>query len=325
MRVILHDVIFADASASPDHLDELLVMGLRGRHHFVTRGLTPALDRLLAARDWTERWRAACERSARAVSSQRIEHTVEVVPPAEVDPARATPRIDVPAAVHLLRQPLHIMLENGRNDSKFLRALATLDGRLPALDTLLHDGHIACENGGGLPEMAQQLGEHLRDRLQRLRRFVIFDSDALAPGMPGPAAALKKKCQPQLTQPPRVGHHRLLRRAAENYLPPPCLTAWTASPRHPHKGRVRAWTKLNSDQRHHFAMRDGLMKDVGQATAEALFRDLADGPRSILQQGFGREVRDLFDATNPNWERWMREDGQADEVRALFHELLARV
>lgn len=324
MRVILHDE--AVAEAAEDDLDELLLMVLRGRHHAVhPDAAMPALDAYLARRGWVTRWDAALDLGARELRAQRRAYTVEVVPAGLADATRSLPRLSTSDAVQLLRQPLHILVENGRNDGELLRALATLDDRLEGWDRYLRDGVIDLENGGGLEEMQRRLGMHLRDRLQRLRRFALFDSDAVVPGHASPASdALRSWCAPN-NKPPRVGHHRLARRAAENYLPPSALKAWTEQHSDELKRRGRAWERLTAPQRHHYAMRDGLAKDLGNPMAAALFGDLADGPRQVLQHGFGREVRDRFDAANPSWARWMREDGQEDEVRALFQKILERV
>ncbi len=324
MRIILHDD--AVAEAAEDDLDELLLMVLRGRHHGVypTAPMTK-LDAYLARRGWSSRWEAALDHGARELLTQRRAYTIEVVPKGLADASCSPPRLDASDAVRLLRQPLYVMVENGRNDGELLRALATLDERLPQWDRYQREGIIELENGGGLPEMQRRLEMHLHNRLQRLRRFALFDSDAVVPGQPSAASnALTSWCSPA-NKPPRVGHHQLQRRAAENYLPRPALLTWTEQQSDLLKRRGRAWAKLTDPQRHHYAMREGLTKDAGNPVAATFFGNLQDGQRTVLQSGFGREVRDLFDATNPDWERWMREDGQQAEVRVLFQKLLERV
>lgn len=332
MRVDVHDAVFADGASGEDDRDELVLLALRGRHHVVPVDVeTPALDALLAARGWSERWRHARETNDRAfarVPQRAIE--VGVWGDVPVSPRPSGPRLDLAMAVRLLKQPLRVMLENGRNDGKFLRALATLDGRVPMLDAWLSDGRVVLENGGGLPEMRERLGEQLRDPLTWLRVFAVFDSDALTPGRPSDdARELDRICARA-----SVGHHPLARRSAENYLPPPRLASWSEQKDDPTKRRVRAWTRLSAPQRHHFHMREGLSKDDGNPEMLArrtddhsvdLYADLAEGQRKILAQGFGREARELFDAEHPEWERWLRNDGQADEVHTLFRSLLSRM
>lgn len=332
MRVEVHDAVFADGTAGDEDRDELVMFALRGRHHVVPVDVqTPALDALLAARGWSERWRHARETNDRAFARVPLRSLeVGVWGDESVNPRPPRPRLDLATAVRWLRQPIRVMLENGRNDGKFLRALATLDGRVPMLDAWLSDGRVVLENGGGLPEMRARLGEQLRDPLTWLRVFVVFDSDALAPGRSSDdAKELDRICVRA-----SVGHHPLARRSAENYLPPPRLVSWSEQEDRPTKQRVRAWTKLSAPQRHHFPMREGLSKDDGNPEMLVrrtddrgvdLYADLEVGPRTILAQGFGREARELFDAGHPEWERWLRNDGQADEVHELFRKLLSRM
>ena len=326
MRVILHDEAVREAREMDS--DALVLLVLEGRHHCTPADTTmPALDAHLQRRDWAVRWEDARERSDRELSARRVAHIIEVVPQALRDHGANPPRLAVADAVRLLREPLRVMVENGRNDGAMLRALATIDPDLAAhWDVLLRDRHVELDHGGGLPEMHERLRDRLRDDpLQRLRYFALFDSDAVAPDTPSaPSCALRDWCRPR-NRPLRVGHHQLQRRAAENYLPPPALTRWSEAQADQIRRRGRAWSKLSPPQRHHYAMRDGLKKDAGDPKAESLFASLEAGQRTILREGFGRAVRDLFDARNPDWARWMRLDEQADEVRALFGEILARV
>lgn len=334
MRVLIHDAVFSDGVASEDDLDELLLLVLKGRHlaHLLDEP-SPHVSAWLAARGWTERWQSATANARRSGARNPLVHVIEVDVVGSADARSRVSRMDVRAAVRILRQPLRILVENGRNDAHLLRALSALDGRLASLRELEADGDIEFDNGGGLPEMHARMAGYVRDPHDRLRRFPIFDSDALAPDQPSKAARdLAGLCERN-----HVGHHLLTRRAAENYVPPPRLEEWGDAQDDEMKRRARAWCKLSAPQRHHFAMRDGLAKDEGNPTAGHLDgrrdrtsgRDLFDGldvgPRTILQRGFGRPVRGLFDGDRPEWERWMREDGQTDEVRALFREMFSRL
>lgn len=334
MKVLIHDAVFAPAAANAEDLVELVLFARRGLHRLVVLDEpSPYFDAWLTATHQTEHWRAVSGNSARAGAQNPLVHAIEVDVVGSNDTRPMAPRVDVHTAVRILRQPLRILIENGINDANFLRALASLDGRCATLKKLEEEGSLEFEHGGGLPDMCVQMAAKVRNPHDRLRRMVIFDSDALAPGRPSDKAnELSSLCVRN-----RVGHHQLARRAAENYLPPPCIGEWGARQSEVTKRQARRWCNLTPTQRHHFHMREGLAKDEENpmqgyldrrrdlTTGVDIFAGLADETRAVLRQGFARALRPLFDGDRPEWERWMREDGQTDEVRALFRELFSRL
>lgn len=158
---------------------------------------------------------------------------------------------------------------------------------------------------------------------EALRLWALFDSDAREPGKPSPSSEeLSQSCISR-----GLSHHRLSRRAIENYLPVKALEAWAYnSPKNSRDGRrrsVKAFASMKPEQRHHYHMKKGF-----QADRKSGIPDLFDphSNHSDLQRGFGEEVTSLFHQREfPLREEWLLKDGQRQEVLLMAQAVFRRL
>lgn len=274
MQVELDPALLATADGEVRTTDdELLVLaicalGLDGRHAVVAlererwdlwaRGSFPANVADSLELVWSEGERVVSE-GARVL-------TVRVRP----DTARRFTgdclALDPSTALGLLGRPLRVLLENGRNDRRFLLAFARQDQR-ERLRQAERQGWLVFETAGGITELkvrAESVKEQLgrlgqdleasrseQDReicLELLRTMMVSDSDARelpAKDHRSPEAAAIAGCLEELEQ--RFSRSRfvsadsradaiarvrgrfgavLRRRAAENYAPPTEVLRW---------------------------------------------------------------------------------------------------
>ncbi len=228
-------------------------------------------------------------------------------------------------ALRVLESPLRVLVENQRRDGAFLTAIGFLY-RKRWLE--LQRAGVEVRHGGGVTEMSEQVKAYGPESIDRLRTFVVFDSDALAPGLASvQSQRLRKECEEL-----KIPHHQLMRRAAENYLPPPALEAAaqrrSGAPRQQQLKTARAFGRLAPDQRHHFNMKTGFEGDEQQSRrgrATQLFANMVPKDRGALERGFGGDVGDLFADLDLLQEHWFFADGQEPEVRSLFEAILREV
>lgn len=324
MRVELEASLFSEQS---QHAHPLLLLSIfqvsMQREHIVL--VSPGADVLY------ETWRATLtptqrevvevvmRRSLQAEGRGAVESMV-VACGDSTDWSQEQPRIGPDDILSLLCEPLTLLVEHEVTDSNFLRAMV-LHLEAEAFRSSLEKRRIKFRHGGGsdmraLIKAADPQSAH--------RTFAIFDSDALAPGIPSKesdakVAACKKA---------RVKHHRLLRRAIENYLPPDELDRVIPHSRTPSAKRmaVDAFRGLNAAQRAHYNLEKGFAGDRSRLNSQPLpevdelFANLSVEVRKSLQDGFGEDVaRHFRDGIS---EASRRRDGQAEEMEPLFRAIL---
>lgn len=244
------------------------------------------------------------------------------------DPPKIGPEELLQAASH----PLSVLVENGSNDGAFLRCMGFgIDRR--NLRTAYEQGLLSFDLGGGSSSLNVL---RTRSPRERYRTWFVFDSDALTPGQPSEEAKTKSEACVALGLTER--HHRLRRRAAENYLPAETLLqAFPHENSSTHK-RARAFGRMNPEQRAHYNLSEGFKGDQkrlesattgpsGPNAAEkpdvdALYADVHAQDRSLLETGFGKKtLRELFQPTLlPDEQR--RKDGQEPEMSDLIRRIL---
>jgi hypothetical protein len=235
------------------------------------------------------------------------------------DWAADPPRLPLKEALRLLSKPLRLVVENRHNDGAFLRAVGLLPWRR-RLQQALDKGWIEVEHGGGSDTRTRL---QAADREEALRLWALFDSDAREPGRPSPVSeALSETCRRK-----GISHHRLARRAIENYLPVKALQAWA----HGSAGNLRASRRRTADafasmapgQRHHYNMKHGFQGDQ-KSTIPPLYATFKD--HRDLQQGFGRDIASLFQQQLfAIREEWLVKDGQQPETVSMLQSILRRL
>ncbi len=229
-------------------------------------------------------------------------------------------RLPLADALRVLERPLRLLVENAENDGAFLRTVA-FDHWKTKLARALDAGWVEFEHGGGLESMLSLLEG--RGSSDRLRLWVLFDSDAREPESPSARSeVVRAYCEAH-----RIAHHQLRRRAAENYLPLPALVAWTQivprNTRKKHHLTYLAFKEMNAPRRHHYNMRQGFAKDEEEGIPP-LFGEFAHDPK--LRNGFGRGVRGLFKQEKFRFqEDWLRKDGQQEETSLMIRAILCQL
>lgn len=326
MRVVVDNNLFSPPVA---HLQlfELFALARSGRHillsdpPFDVQDAEP-INTWLASLD--ERTRREIEQvleqcNLDAASLPRDQCTIRVV---SSGPDWGRGHLLVDTALRLLREPLHILLENSRNDRAFLMRLAPLVHR-QRLERALADGWVVVDNGGGLGEMTQFVDELIsapnndeQHSLRRLRTWLLFDRDSSPQDRRDPSAASEALCeraQQHTGDPWPLAHHQLGRRSIENYLPREILEQWSQerSGRQIVRGReaCAALAQMRRDYpeaAHQLDMKDGLLGDVQgdrrralRTAIDALGTREAQPPETLARIVVDDALPDLFQGLPP--------------------------
>jgi len=321
MRVVLDESLFAAPGADVLELLSLFDLGFKGRHYIQTDQPTPdAVCGWLEGRD--AETRESCELAlARSLERDALCPASKTVRVADVPHARwgDPPVVPLSAAGTLLTQPFYVIVEDATRDRDFLLAVATAE-RKCRLTECADRGWLKFEHGGGITRMRERVAELLQDRGKALRAWVLFDSDALRPGVPSrDSRRLAGACQR------RVAFHQLSRRAVENYLPLPALETWANDASR--KRKVRALRKLRKDQRFHYNMKRGFAQDAKRADSDAagdLYDELDPGLLQALQHGIDVGIAELFNGKAfPIQGSWLHQDEQLSETEPMLDEMLS--
>lgn len=328
MIVTIDPQIFEGAHASDEQRFELFTHAYDGRHRIELDEAHAAVRAWVAQRDpvWRETWESARDLALRESTLDILRQQIRVVP-GERDRFKQQPfELTVSTALRVLRLPLRILVENARTDGRlFLVRASDIGGRRDRLTRMLDAQAIEFENGNGIDDMSAVVDERRGDPVWRLRHYVVFDGDTLRPNVPSTTAAtLQRRCAKF-----NIPHHCLARRSAENYLPARAiemLWADRGEKRNDERLRlVRAYRDLDQpgnvpQRRHHFSLKKGF---DGAQHDDALYAAVPDARRKALAHGFGDKIRDVFGLPHADWERWLLEDGQGDELGAMLDEVIA--
>ncbi len=325
MIVIVDDAVFASRRHDALELAALLRLGFEGRH-LVHTDPPWAPDQPLAVNSWLAEQYPALREQAELALSAGIEEAIRSPPALTLrveegsEPSVSDLRFPLADALRILERPLRLLVENAENDGAFLRTVAFDQWRVE-LDRALAAGWAEVEHGGGLESMLSLLEG--RGSSDRLRLWVLFDSDAREPESPSERSeVVRAHCEAH-----RIAHHQLRRRAAENYLPLPALAAWTQivprNTRKKHHLTYLAFKEMKAPQRHHYNMRQGFAKDEEEGIPP-FFGEFAHDPK--LRNGFGRGVRGLFKQEKFRFqEDWLRKDGQQEETSLMIRAILCQL
>lgn len=328
MRALIDDALFA-THANDFDLIGLIEFAFEGRHVVLT---TPEFrrDDSSCAYRWIlqhgprlrEDLLFGLEKSIHAeATGLRKLLTVQV----SNHPDPTDPRsMSLPAARTLMSRPFLIIVENDRNDGAFVRVMLPPDWSALLRDAEAHQW-VRFASGGGLGELTKHI-ERL-DLQTRQWAVAVFDSDAWDPDRPSPESeAVGQRCVEL-----KIAHHRLTRRASENYLPLQVLAKWVAHrfshSRTPHRC-YNALKKLSPTHRHHFNMKGGLYADSGSnpPRISELFATLPEPTRQALHSGFTDKVTSLFhEEFFTIQESWLINDNLSNERTALVHLIFSRL
>lgn len=280
MLVVLDDALFRDEQADDVALLTVICEG-KDRYKVCTR---PAYRP--AAREGVNWWLAQQSPRVQAVVRIVLEQGFKAPPysppgaprepqiivehrdaPEWPDSFESGPaRLPLASARELLLRPLRLLLENGRNDWSFLAKIVPSAWKA-RWRLAVEKRWIEEQNAGGITEMRRIIEVQLAlDPVRRLRTWAMFDSDGQLPGDASDQARdAKAACETW-----QIAHHRLRRRAIENYIPKEVLTDWAWRRHHladkrEMAARVRAYCELETDgDRHHLDMKERFHKHLAQ-------------------------------------------------------------
>jgi hypothetical protein len=220
-----------------------------------------------------------------------------------------------PNSLGLLLQPFRLVLENARNDWRFLRRMATTTER-QCLDDLFDKGWLVT-SGGGQGELTKEVERICRGLEGDKLAAAFFDSDSTEPGKLSRNTELAvKACQDA-----RILFYCLARRAIENYLPLESLRLWACSgsksKQADRRERVVALAELkkrDNGRRDCFSMKDG---------CKTMPPDMDSSEWYPLKAGFGENIAELFSNEQLVTEQHLRDDGGFDEVNPFVRRLIA--
>jgi hypothetical protein len=358
--VVVEDTTWSDDSVQDLDKVALVAACARGRHVLVNR---PSVrPKCLAA------WSSTLSRKLQREVQQVLEQGLHAAPGANqsnvvrltVAPGKDRWReatLTPSTAAELLRRPLKLLLENRRNDLRFLLRMAEPADR-SRLEKALRLGWVEPEMGGGLSELKKRL-EALREpsstseRIALARLWVMFDRDASSKDRSCPSEISGATCEicRALDVPWPLAHHQLARRSIESYVPAKTFGAWwpeQVESHHKKQERRRRVEKLlrpehegglRREARHAFNFKNGLRGDLSARVRKAvddslhhlsddemdpLFRGLHQDVREALALGF-RGVAEAFSDTVAIDEEAFRREVDQSERTELLASLFSRL
>ncbi|HRI67225.1 MAG TPA: hypothetical protein PK156_23440 [Polyangium sp.] len=272
MRIQLGAELFDAEKVDPGDLLQLILSCRRPSPHFVA--LNPVWNQKIDSpiSRWLDLWPKSVQKTLRLILSDTTEsirrgRALTIVVQAEYSDWEPPPgkglRLNVKDALAMVRMPLHVLVENRRNDGRFIARFAIMlkanEDRV-LFNRALCDGWFVFQQGGGLPEVQHLLNDldppnndpvlcpngSQRD-VRRWRLFVVTDRDARAVKRPKNIAKKDWKEKPRDASQPseesemallvanealhewdgRPAIHQLRRRAIENYIPLDALAKWS--------------------------------------------------------------------------------------------------
>jgi hypothetical protein len=326
MKAVIANEVFAAADTEQTGLIRLCDVGLEGRHRIQAEDETESrFEQWMQAlsRPLRDACRVAFAAGLEAEAREPSRFAIHVVAGALSDWTAQPPRLSLRDALEFLNTTFSLLVEDNVSDRAFLLAMATPEQRR-WLEECEKKGWLRFENGGGVQAMRRPVLAYKKMFFPEARVFVLFDSDALRPGVPGKQSEdVRASCE----EPPRLAHCQLRRRASENYLPREILRQHTERP-HPkieaNKTLYVAFARLREDQRFHFNMKKGFRGDSRNIKADAgdLYAALSPEDQKTLQKGFGPDLGKLFGSV-PIDEHLLQSDGGWAEMNPIVCSIIA--
>jgi hypothetical protein len=331
MKVILDALLFEPGQSDSLVLLALLYLGYEGRHMMIPDPIEdPRIESWLGFRGNSE---ADASRLAFEAGLREQTRTPNTPLSVRVMPGRNPPRLEVhqlilslPDALSFLGSAFTILVENRMSDRCFLLAIMRSEWRDKIL-AMEERGWLRFEHGGGVPSMIDFVTDVSGSVTRKSSIWVLFDSDAIAPGRLGPnVPALINLCRRH------VPFHCLERRAIENYIPYLALEHWVEyGPGEPEvkRPKLRAFQQATSLQRAHLNMKFGFHGDSNRDDRQmvgTLYDDLAPQHRQALETGFGPRISQIFEWYNcSTWDWWMTAAQHGNEPQQIVEALFSRI
>ncbi|MBK4995835.1 hypothetical protein IAE39_004009 [Pseudomonas sp. S37] len=300
MKVIISEGIIKDAvdSGVIHKLHRLFYFACEGRHAVIPESLSEAEEWLASLDVHTKLvYQRALEFSARASSTlaSNVSTVVVVAQGSDVWDVR-TSSLTLDNAIAMLNEPLGILLENANNDWCFLYGVMKESERA-VMARAIEERWAETLHGGG-SDLIQRVTERAKSPAQRLRTFVLFDSDRRHPDELRPEWAPRQPevCQgfqneSAVVQAKVGGYWRLRRRFIESYMPKSELAKMHET------DKVESFFRLTTQAQWYFNMKKGFRGDEPAENAHRsmnLYGAVSLEDRKALHEGFGRKVADHY-------------------------------
>lgn len=163
-------------------------------------------------------------------------------------------------AILFLLQPLSIVLENGLNDSHFMKAIFRCFDPSKTLSRHEEEGWIRFENAGGCSNVKSFIKSrigYLGDKTKFLRCYVLLDGDRRFPADTTPSIKYTQ-LKNQLTA-WGVSYHILEKRSMENYLPDEAIMSFSNKE---NQQWLAAYQSLTPQEKDYYCIAEGFGKDI---------------------------------------------------------------
>lgn len=165
-------------------------------------------------------------------------------------------------AIIYLLQPLSVILENGLNDSHFIKALFQLFDNTGELMRRTNEGWIRFENAGGCSNVRNFITSRIKtygDKQKFLNCYVLLDGDRRYPSDPEPGKKYNRLLSDLNNW--KVGNHVLEKRSMENYMTDEAMESFRNVE---NQGWISAYLTMNAGQKDLFSIAEGFTKDINK-------------------------------------------------------------
>jgi hypothetical protein len=243
-------------------------------------------------------------------------------------------------AIDVLSRPLHVVVENRRNDGAFVRRMM-LPSERRTLEKAIEKGWLTFEMGGGIDELKFRLEEVLEPQSRhawvcRLTTCFICDRDTDPQDRKMPSEIVREieETAKKMLAPWPVGIHRLRRRSIENYVPKLSLHRFWTNDHNDRVQKVEALYQLTNDARHLFNMKKGFAGDrkdrrqdsLDNHNIDAIFHNTDPVVRAALRHGFKKpSPAEAYSTSGAIDEAWFSLETPDDERMHLAHMIVERI
>lgn len=309
---------------SLSEIGQWIGLGAIGRHRLIVED-EAGEEHKRAIAQWPaplrQEWQDIIEMSVRLEGQETSYHEVVVTCRKESAWSPGTPELSCKDALAFLYRPYRLLLENRANDLAFLLCACEPLERV-FLQRWLDEEWLEPE-GGGIDELKKRAEIIVKHPSGTMRTAALLDSDDVEPKRPN----LKSRRIEQMLNERGIYHHRLCKRAIENYLPATALERWVKFKQGPQRNArqklVRAFLSLSDDERAYFYMKKGLLKDENQPP-KTLFQELDTRTRAVLSEGFGDDIQSLY-ADGQIKSDEFTQDTAFRELRSFIQGLIQRI
>lgn len=208
-------------------------------------------------------------------------------------------------AVIFLLQPLSVILENGLNDSHFMRTIFRLFDGTGDLIRHVDEGWIRFENAGGCQNVKNFIKARIGyygEREKFLRCFVLLDGDKRYPTDPEPEKKYRR-LKDQLNE-WKVEYHVLEKRCMENYMPEEAIDSLSNDET---KEWIQAYKTLTAEQKDCFCIAEGFRKDITKEDKRKVSakenslrsKSLSKRKKSYVRDFLPQNEKDYYQSVSP--------------------------